>query len=68
MLNVRLPKSVTLKAVETSPGMKTAAVTNNTLKPAKTETGLSIQVPHFVETGDSITINTESGEYVSRAK
>jgi len=47
--------------------MKTAAVTN-TLKRAKTETGLSLQVPHFVATGDSITINTESGEYVSRAK
>jgi len=66
-LNARLPKTVTLKVVETSPGMKTAAVTN-TLKRAKTETGLSLQVPHFVATGDSITINTESGEYVSRAK
>jgi len=65
-LNVRLPKTVTLKVVETSPGMKTAAVTN-TLKRAKTETGLSLQVPHFVATGDSLTINTESGEYVSRA-
>jgi len=67
VLNVRLPKTVTLRVVETSPGMKTAAVTN-TLKPARTETGLSLQVPHFVTTGDAITINTESGEYVSRAK
>jgi len=67
VLNVKLPKTVTLRVVETSPGMKTGAVTN-TLKPARTETGLSLQVPHFVATGDAITINTESGEYVSRAK
>lgn len=66
-LNVRMPKTVTLKVVETSPSMKTAPVTN-TLKPARTETGLSLQVPHFVTAGDSITISTESGEYVSRAK
>lgn len=66
-LNVTLPKTVNLKVVETAPGMKTAAVAN-TLKRARTETGLLIQVPHFVATGEVITINTESGEYVSRAR
>jgi elongation factor P len=66
-LNVTLPKTVTLKVVETDPGMKSAAVTN-TLKPATLESGMVIQVPHFVAAGDTITINTETKEYVSRSK
>jgi elongation factor P len=66
-LNLTLPKTVTLKVVETDPGMKSAAVTN-TLKPATLESGMVIQVPHFVAAGDAITINTETKEYVSRSK
>jgi elongation factor P len=66
-LNVTLPKTVNLKVVRTDPGMKTAAVTN-TLKPATMETGLVVQVPHFVSEGDVITINTETREYMARAK
>ncbi len=58
-LNVTLPKTVALKVVQTDPGMKTAAV-NNTLKPATLETGMVINVPHFVAEGDTITINTET--------
>jgi elongation factor P len=66
-LNVTPPKTVALKVIRTDPGIKTAAVTN-TLKPATTETGLVIQVPHFVQEDDVITINTETHEYVSRSK
>jgi elongation factor P len=66
-LNVTLPKTVTLKVVETEPGNRNAAVTN-TLKPAKTDTGMVIQVPHFVNEGDVITISTETKEYLSRTK
>jgi len=66
-LNVSVPKTVALKVIQTEPGIRTAAVTN-TLKPATTETGLVIQVPHFVNEGDVITINTETKEYVSRTK
>jgi elongation factor P len=66
-LNVTPPKTVNLKVVQTEPGVKSAAVTN-TLKPATTETGLVVQVPHFVAEGDVITINTETQEYVSRSK
>jgi elongation factor P len=66
-LNITLPKTVTLKVVETDPGMKSAAVTN-TLKAATLESGMVIQVPHFVAAGDTITINTETKEYVSRSK
>ncbi len=66
-LNVKLPKTIDLKVVQTEPGMKSAAVTN-TLKPATVETGLVIQVPHFVAEGDTITINTEPREYLARTK
>ena len=66
-LNVTPPKTVALSVVRTDPGIKTAAVTN-TLKPATVETGMVVQVPHFVQEGDLITINTETREYVSRSK
>jgi elongation factor P len=66
-LNVTLPKTVDLKVIRTDPGMRNAAVTN-TLKPATLETGLVVQVPHFVEEGEVITINTETREYMARAK
>jgi elongation factor P len=66
-LNVTLPKTVSLKVMQTDPGMRNAAVTN-TLKPATLETGMVIQVPHFVAEGDTITINTETREYLSRSK
>lgn len=66
-LNVTLPKTVSMKVVRTDPGMRSAAVTN-TLKPATLETGLVIQVPHFITEGEVITINTETHEYMARAK
>src|SRR5208282_4502619 len=66
-LNVTLPKNVNMKVVRTDPGMRSAAVTN-TLKPATLETGLVIQVPHFITEGEVITINTETHEYMARAK
>jgi len=66
-LNVTLPKTVAMKVMQTDTGIRTAAVTN-TLKPATLETGLVIQVPHFVVEGDVITINTENNEYLSRSK
>ena len=66
-LNVTPPKTVDLKVERTDPGMKNAAVTN-TLKPATMETGLVVQVPHFVNEGDVITINTETHEYAGRGK
>jgi len=66
-LNVKLPKTVDLKVVRTEPGLRSAAVTN-TLKPATLETGLVVQVPHFVAEGDTVTLNTETGEYLARSK
>jgi elongation factor P len=62
-----LPASVELTVTDTEPGMKSATVTN-VLKPATVETGAIIQVPAFVTVGDVIRVDTESGEYLSRAK
>jgi elongation factor P len=66
-LGVSLPKTVDLKIVEAAPGIKTATV-SNVLKPAKTETGLVVGVPNFINEGDVVTVDTETGEYVGRAK
>jgi elongation factor P len=64
-LSVKLPKTVDLKVARADSGMRAAAVTN-TLKSATLETRLVIEVPHFVAEGDTVTVNTESREYVSR--
>ncbi len=64
---VALPKTVDLTVSDTAPGMKGATVTN-TLKPATTETGLVVPVPSFIDVGDVIRVDTETGAYLSRAK
>lgn len=66
-IGVTIPKTVDLRVTDTAPGLKTATVTN-VLKPATTETGLIVPVPNFVETGDVIRVDTESGAYLSRVK
>jgi elongation factor P len=66
-MGVNLPKNVEMKIVEAAPGIKTATV-SNVLKPAKTETGLVVGVPNFINEGDVITVDTETGEYAGRAK
>jgi elongation factor P len=64
---VDLPNTVDLRVTDTAPGMKGATVTNQ-LKPATTETGLVVQVPPFIDVDDVIRVDTETGEYLSRAK
>ena len=66
-VGIELPKTVNLTVTDTTPGMKGATVTN-VLKPATTETGLIVQVPAFIDIGESIRVDTETGEYLSRAK
>lgn len=65
-IGVELPPKVVLKIVETTPGVKGDTAQGGS-KPATTETGSVIQVPLFIEEGDSIRVNTETGEYVERA-
>ncbi len=64
--NLDLPASVALKVVETEPAIKGATVTNVN-KPARTETGLVVQVPQFIKEGESIKVNTADGSYLGRA-
>lgn len=59
------PLKIKLKVIETEAGAKGNTVTGAT-KTAKLETGYTLQVPLFIKTGDTITVNTETGEYVSR--
>lgn len=65
-LGIELPKNVELKVIETEPGIKGDTASGGS-KPAKLETGLTVQVPFFVNTEDTIVVNTEDGTYVSRA-
>ncbi len=66
-MGVSLPKTVDLKVTHTEPALRGATVTN-VLKPATVESGAVVQVPGFVAIGDVIRVDTESGEYLSRAK
>ena len=65
-IGVDLPIAVELKVTETGPGFKgnTASAGG---KPAKMETGITIQVPFFLNTGDIIKVDTRTGEYLGRA-
>jgi elongation factor P len=63
---VQLPGSVELTVAETEPGVRGDTVSNVT-KPAKLETGATVQVPLFVNTGDRIKVDPREGRYISRA-
>jgi elongation factor P len=65
-VGIELPPTVDLTVVETEPGMPSATATN-VLKPAKTETGLVVGVPHFIDAGQKIRVDTSEGKYVARA-
>lgn len=65
-ITIQIPPKVVLKVVETTPGVKGDRAQSGT-KPATMETGINVQVPLFVNEGDLIRINTETGEYVERA-
>jgi elongation factor P len=65
-VGIELPQTVDLMVEETVPGIK-GATASNQIKPARLETGLVVNVPPFVNNGDKIRVNTETGEYLSRA-
>jgi len=65
-VGIELPATVDLIVKETVPGIK-GATASAQVKPATLETGLVVQVPPFVNEGDKIRVNTETGEYQSRA-
>ena len=66
IVGVDLPAAVELAVTETEPGLQGDRV-SGARKPATVETGLVVQVPLFVNTGDTIKVDTRSGEYLTRA-
>ena len=66
IIGVNIPNSVELKVTETEPGYKGDTV-SGAMKPAKLETGISVQVPLFVNEGDIVKVDTRSGKYIERA-
>ena len=65
-VGIDLPMTVELTVVETEPGLKSATASSVT-KPAKLETGLTVQVPPFINEGEKIRVDTAEGTYLSRA-
>lgn len=65
-LGIELPTTITLQIVETPPAMKGASATSRT-KTARLSTGLEIQVPEYIESGEMVKVNSETGKFSSRA-
>lgn len=65
-VGIELPASVDLKVTETAPGIK-GATASAQKKPATLETGLIVQVPSFIEEGETVRVSTENGSYLGRA-
>jgi elongation factor P len=65
-VGIELPAAVELAVEQTDPGMRGDTAQGGT-KPAKLETGISVNVPLFVNTGDMLKIDTRTGEYLERA-
>ena len=65
-IGVELPPTVILTVEDTEPGIKNSTATNS-FKPAKMETGITVQVPPFINKGEKIKIDTAEGTYMERA-
>ena len=66
IVGVEIPLTVELEITETAPGLKAASASART-KPALLSTGLEIQIPEYLESGERIKVNTTNGKFVSRA-
>ncbi len=65
-IEIQPPTFMEMKVVETSPGVRGDTASGRVLKPAITDSGAKIQIPIFVEEGETIKVDTRTGEYVSR--
>jgi elongation factor P len=65
-VGVELPAAVDLQVLDTAPGIK-GATASAQVKPATLETGIVVQVPPFVNPGDTVRVSTDTGAYLSRA-
>jgi elongation factor P len=65
--DVQVPSAIEMKVTQTAPGLKGDTASGGGNKPAALESGVIVQVPLFIEEGDSVRVDTRSGEYISRA-
>ena len=65
---LQLPKKMVFKIAETTPAVKGDTASGNVTKEAKTDNGFMVQVPLFINQDDQVVVNTDTGEYVERAK
>jgi elongation factor P len=63
---LQLPQTVVLEVAETAPELKGASATKRA-KPATLSTGIEVQVPEYITTGEKIHVNTTTGEFSGRA-
>jgi elongation factor P len=66
-IGVQMPNALTFEVVETAPVMKTATKSSSS-KPAVLNNGTTVNVPEFIQVGEKIRVNPESGEYIDRSK
>ncbi|HEX6781819.1 MAG TPA: elongation factor P [Solirubrobacterales bacterium] len=65
--DVQVPSAIEMKVVQTDPGLKGDTASGGGNKPATLESGVVVQVPLFIEEGETVRVDTRSGEYISRA-
>jgi elongation factor P len=65
--DVQVASAIDMKVTQTEPGVKGDTASGGGSKPATLESGVTVQVPLFIEEGETIRVDTRSGEYVSRA-
>jgi elongation factor P len=65
--DVQVPSAIDMKVTQTEPGVKGDTASGGGSKPATLESGVTIHVPLFIEEGETVRVDTRSGEYVSRA-
>lgn len=65
VINIELPNTIDLEVIETAPALKNATAQAQ-LKPAILETGIEVQVPPYLTTGEKVRIDTRDGRFVSR--
>jgi len=64
---VQVPSAIEMKVTQTDPGLKGDTASGGGNKPATLESGVVVQVPLFIEEGETVRVDTRSGEYISRA-
>ncbi len=65
--DVQVASAIEMKVTQTEPGVKGDTASGGGTKPATLESGVTVQVPLFIEEGETVRVDTRNGEYVSRA-